>query len=589
MRLILPVFSIISILLTTAAHTQPADIEDFFEQFTADWVRANPNQAISTSFFTGEEQQLLSQQLTPLTPEYRAERISRAREGLAILDTFDPDSLTQTQRISAEAMRWQLQMLVEGEPFNDFDFPLQQMSGANVGLVNQLTVVHPLRSVSDAQNYIARLQQMDDRMNEAVAEARRIAELGAVPPAFILRATLNQLERFIAGSPEENPLTTTLFQKTENVSGLSTARRQQLAQQAAEIVENEVYPAWQRAISVLQAQLIRATDDAGLWRFPNGEEIYAYHLKRFTTTNLTADQIHEIGLREVAAIESQMDVLLRQIGYTEGTVRERVEALKEAMAYPVNDEGRAAIMADIDTYMRDAERRLVDLFDNRPRSPVIAQPYPEFRWDNAAASYTAPPLDGSRPGVFQMPLRPNRLTGFALRTLVYHETVPGHHYQIALSGEDPDLPRFMQIRAFGGSSASSEGWALYAEQLAVEDGWYEGDVEGLIGQLDAALFRARRLVVDTGLHAMGWTRQQAIDFGIEASEIERYVVMPGQACSYMIGKLRILELREKARIALGDRFSITDYHNVVLGLGVVPLTILEDAVDRYIAEVSSRS
>jgi len=286
-----------------------------------------------------------------------------------MLDTFDPDTLTQTQRISAEAMRWQLQMLVEGEPFNDFDFPLQQMSGANVGLVNQLTVVHPLRSVNDAQNYILRLQQMDDRMNEAVAEARRIAELGVVPPAFILRATLNQLERFIAGSPEENPLTTTLFQKTENVSGLSTARRQQLAQQAAEIVENEVYPAWQRA------------------------------------TNLTADQIHEIGLREVAAIESQMDVLLRQIGYTEGTVRERVEALKEAMAYPVNDAGRTAIMADIETYMRDAERRLVDLFDNRPRSPVIAQPYPEFRWDNAAASYTAPPLDGSRPGVFQMPLR----------------------------------------------------------------------------------------------------------------------------------------------------------------------------------------
>jgi len=242
-------------------------------------------------------------------------------------------------------------------------------------------------------------------------------------------------------------------------------------------------------------------------------------------------------------------------------------------------------MADIEIYMRDAERRLVDLFDNRPRSPVIAQPYPEFRWDNAAASYTAPPLDGSRPGVFQMPLRPSRLTNFALRTLVYHETVPGHHYQIALSGEDPNLPRFMQIRAFGGSAASSEGWALYAEQLAVEDGWYEDDIQGLIGQLDAALFRARRLVVDTGLHAKGWTRQQAIDFGIEASEIERYVVMPGQATSYMIGKLRILELREKARQALGDRFSIAEYHNVVLGLGVVPLTILEDAVDRYIAEV----
>jgi len=225
------------------------------------------------------------------------------------------------------------------------------------------------------------------------------------------------------------------------------------------------------------------------------------------------------------------------------------------------------------------------LFDRMPKADVIAQPYPRFRWDNAAASYTAPPLDGSRPGIFQMPLRPSRLTNFALRSLVYHETVPGHHFQIALVGEDPNLPKFMQTRAFGGSAASSEGWALYAEQLANEFGWYEGDIEGLLGQLDSALFRARRLVVDTGLHAKGWTREQAIDFGIEASEIERYVVMPGQATSYMVGQLRITELREKAKAALGDKFEIAQFHNVVLGLGVVPLPVLERAVDAYIKSV----
>jgi uncharacterized protein (DUF885 family) len=574
-----------AILLPAKVLAQTGDIETFFEEFTTEWVRANPNQAISTSYFSGDEHQRLLQLITPMTPEYSAERIAKAREGLAVLDTFNLDELTQTQRVSAQAMRWQLQMLVEGEAFSDFEFPLQQMSGANVNLVNQMTVVHPLRSASDAESYVVRLQQLGPRMDEVVAEARRQAEIGVIPPAFILRATLTQLERFIAAAPAQNPLTTTLLEKTANMSDLDPQRRLLLAEQSARIVEEQVYPAWQRAISTLRSQLNRATEDAGLWRFPGGDEIYAYQLRRYTTTDLTADEIHEIGLREVARIETQMDGLLRQIGYTEGSVRERVEQLKGALAYPVTDEGRAAIMADIEIYMRDAERRLVDLFDNRPRSPVIAQPYPEFRWDNAAASYTAPPLDGSRPGVFQMPLRPSRLTNFALRTLVYHETVPGHHYQIALSGEDPNLPRFMQIRAFGGSAASSEGWALYAEQLAVEDGWYEDDIQGLIGQLDAALFRARRLVVDTGLHAKGWTRQQAIDFGIEASEIERYVVMPGQATSYMIGKLRILELREKARQALGDRFSIAEYHNVVLGLGVVPLTILEDAVDRYIAEV----
>ena len=205
-------------------------------------------------------------------------------------------------------------------------------------------------------------------------------------------------------------------------------------------------------------------------------------------------------------------------------------------------------MADIDTMIRDAERRSDALFDLRPKAPVIAQPYPEYRWASAAASYTAPPLDGSRPGVYQMPLRRERLTKLGLRTLVYHETVPGHHFQVALSVENRGVPKFRQTGAFGGTSAFGEGWALYAERLAAEEGWYEGDPEGLLGQLDAELFRARRLVVDTGLHALRWTRQQAIDYGIEASEVERYVVMPGQATAYKIGQLEIIRLRDKARV-----------------------------------------
>ena len=182
-----------------------------------------------------------------------------------------------------------------------------------------------------------------------------------------------------------------------------------------------------------------------------------------------------------------------------------------------------------------------------------------------------------------MPLRPSQLTEFSLRSLVYHETVPGHHFQIALSIENPDLPAFRQILAFGGMAASSEGWALYAERLAAEEGWYDDDPAGRVGQLNSALFRARRLVVDTGLHAMGWTRQEAIDFGIEPSEVERYVVFPGQACSYMIGQRKIVELRERAREVLGDRFSLREFHNVVLRTGVVPLSILEQVVDEYIA------
>jgi len=571
-------------LAVSLAHAQPQPIEEFFETFTAEWVRANPNLAISTGYFSGEEQRLLEQQLTPLGPEQRRAQLERARRGLAQLAQYDLSSLPDALRISAEVMQWQLQMIVEGEAFEDYDFPLQQMSGANVNLINQLTVVHPLRSLADMESYLARLQLVDDRMNEALLQSRQLAERGIIPPSFILSATIEQLSRFISGPAEDNPLTTTLISKTADLADITDTQRSEFAARAAIVVEQEVYPAWQAAVDALQNQQARATSDAGLWRFPNGADIYAYQLRRYTTTDYTADQIHDIGLREVARIEETMDGLLRQLGLNDGSIQERVATLRERLAYSNDDEGRAQIMRDIDIMVADAlVRSAGGLFDRMPKADVIAQPYPRFRWDNAAASYTAPPLDGSRPGIFQMPLRPSRLTNFALRSLVYHETVPGHHFQIALVGEDPNLPKFMQTRAFGGSAASSEGWALYAEQLANEYGWYDGDIEGLLGQLDSALFRARRLVVDTGLHAKGWTREQAIDFGIEASEIERYVVMPGQATSYMVGQLRITELREKARAALGDRFEIAQFHNVVLSLGVVPLPVLERAVDAYIA------
>lgn len=557
-------------------------IHEFFDSFTAEWVRANPNQAISSGFFTGDEQNQLERQVTPLTRQYLLDRIALARQGLDGLNRFDLSNEPDNVRIPAEVMRWSLERVIEEEPFLDYDFPLQQMNGANVGLVNQLTVVHPLRNANDAENYLVRLQLLDDRMREATAVAASQAASGVIPPDFILQTTIGQMERFIAPPPAQNPLATTLYEKTAN-AGLSEAQRSQLAERASQIIATRVYPAWQHAIEELRSQLDSATPDAGLWRFENGADVYAFQLKRFTTTELSADEIHNIGLREVARIESQMDELMRQIGLTEGSLAERVAILRERLAYEDSPAGRAAIMDDIEMYMRDAERRAEDLFDVRPQSPVIAQPYPEFRWESAAASYTAPPLDGSRPGIFQMPLRRDRLTNFTLKSLVYHEAVPGHHFQIALVGEDANLPRFMQIRAFGGISASSEGWALYAERLAAESGWYEDDVEGLLGQLDSELFRARRLVVDTGLHAKQWTRQQAIDYGIPPSEVDRYVVYPGQATSYMIGQLRIIELRERAREALGNDFSMREFHNVVLGLGVVPLTVMEREIDAYIA------
>ena len=572
------------LVLAGGVHGQERSIGQFFETFTAEWMRGNPNTATSTRYFTGDEQDRLERQLTPLSPAYRRERERLARRGLAELRRFDRARLTDAERVSAQLMEWQLDIVASGEPFDSLTFPLEQFAGANITLVNTLTVNHPLRTEKDAQNYLARLELVDTRLGEAIEDARRNAARGTIPPRFILNATIVQLQQFIAAPAAQNPFATAFDERLRAAGAVSDARSAELRAQAEKTIASQIYPAWRSAIALLQEQLPLSTDDAGLWRLKGGDEAYAYHLRRFTTTTLTADQIHQIGLQEVARIEKEMDAILRPLGRNEGSIQDRVNQLSKDLAYPLTEQGRTAIMADIDGIMRDAEKRAALLFDRRPRAGVIAQPYPRFREANAAASYNGPALDGSRPGVFQMPLRPDQMTRFSLRSLVYHETVPGHHFQIALGQEDESLPRFRRIRAFGTISAVTEGWALYAERLAAESGWYDGDPEGLLGQLESALFRARRLVVDTGLHSKRWTRQQAIDYGIEPSEVERYVVNPGQACAYMLGQLKIVELREKARAALGPRFSLQAFHNVVLAAGSVPLHILESEVDRYIRD-----
>jgi uncharacterized protein (DUF885 family) len=241
-------------------------------------------------------------------------------------------------------------------------------------------------------------------------------------------------------------------------------------------------------------------------------------------------------------------------------------------------------LARYEEILRDAEKRAALAFDVRPKAPVVVKREPPFTEKSAAAHYSAPAPDGTRPGIFWAPLPGPEYKVNSMRSLVYHEGVPGHHFQITLQQELPEIPKFRQRGAFGGVSAFSEGWALYTEGLAAELGWYDGDVKGHLGQLNSELFRARRLVVDTGLHAKHWTRQQAIDYGIPPEEVERYVVMPGQACSYKIGMLKILELRRKAERELGAKFSLKEFHNVVLKTGSVPLDVLVGVVDAWIAK-----
>jgi uncharacterized protein (DUF885 family) len=576
--------------LVVSQSTSATNVDDFFRMFTDEWVQANPDQAMSARYFGGEVQDRLDRQITPVTAAYKRSRIQLAKRGLGELRKFNRSAMPDAQRVSAELMEWQLDNIVQEEPFLDYTFALQQMNGVNVGLVELMTVRRPLNSERDAENYIAALGQVGARLDEAIAEHGRIGAKGIIPPAFILNATIKQMQDFVNTDPAENPFVTTLGQKLEAIPSLNAARRTAIRAEAEKIVGTQIYPAWRRGITLLKSQLPQSTDEAGISKYKGGSEAYRYFLKRYTTTDLTPDQIHEIGLREVARLEGEMDMVFRRMGRIQGTVKERIAQLRLDMQYPnpTSGESRAQIMRDIDAIIRDAEKRAETLFDKRPKSPVVAQPFPAFREANSAANYNAPAPDGSRPGVYQYPRRLSNMTKFGLRSVTYHEAVPGHHFDNALQVENKTLPRFRQIRAFGGISARGEGWGLYAERLAAESGWYDGDPEGLLGQLEAELFRARRLVVDTGLHAKHWTRQQAIDYGIEASEVERYVVYPGQACSYMIGELKLVELREKARKALGDKFSLREYHNLVLDTGTVPLNLLESQVDAWIRAKGAR-
>jgi len=575
------------LLCLSIAPAQQRTIDDFFRQFTDDWVRNHPTLATRIRYFTGEEQDRLERQLTPITSEWRKGRTDRARHGLAELRKFNRSQMTDIQRVSTEALEWQLDSIVREEQYSDY-LPQNQV-GAITSFVTHLTVVHPLQTERDAENYVAALGQVGIRIDELVGEARRIAGKGIIPPKFILQTTIRQMQAFIDPAPAQNPFVSALVQKMAAVKSMNDAKRAELRDAAAKIVLEQVYPAWRRAIDLLQSQTKTATDDAGLWRFKGGAEAYAFLLRHFTTTNLTPAQIHEIGLKRVSEIEKQMDALLRRLGRTEGSLNDRIAKLQGDLRYPnpASEESRELVMRDIETIMKDAEKRAASLFDKTPKAQLVAQAAARYQEVNDSPRYIRAASDGSRPGIFLYPRSLRNMTKFGLRTTVYHEAVPGHYFQYELQAENKDLPRFRQT--LFGSEAFGEGWALYAERLVAESGWYGEDTESLLGQLYWELYRARRLVVDTGIHAYRWTRQQAIDYGIDASEVERYVVGPGQACSYMIGELKFLELRDKAQNALGDKFSIRQFHNLALETGAVPLEIFERQVDAYIRRASAGS
>ncbi len=571
-----------------------ASFDAWAEGFAAEWVRANPQLATRTQYFSGAEQDALDRQLTlgsmfgQVYGRKAAEaNAALARRGLKELAEFPREQLSATQRTSAEIIRWTLMDATMYANFVGHRWVFEQIGGYHLSVVSFLTTTHPLRNRRDAENYLARLALVAPRLDEGIAEAQGAARAGLLPPRFIVQRVIEQLDGLIAAPPADNVFVKTFAARLAALgAAVSAEDRAQFVAAAEKEVAATVLPAMRRVRAMLAEQLPQTNDDAGVWRLPQGATSYQASLMSSTTTALRPEEIHEIGLREVARIEGEMDAILKELGYKDGSVKDRYEQLSASLPLPTGADPRAALLAQADAVVQDAARRSAAAFDLRPKAPVTVKREPEFSEKSAAAHYTDPAPDGTQPGIYWLPLADlsPRVTwlGPGMKSTAYHEAIPGHHFQIAIQQESTELPRYRKLGIFGFANAYVEGWALYAERLADENGWYDGDKVGRLGYLQLQLFRARRLVVDTGLHAMKWTRQQAIDYGFTPAEIERYIVWPGQACSYMIGQLKILELREQAKAKLGPKFSIKEFHNVVLRGGMMPLDVLALEVNAWI-------
>lgn len=526
------------------------------------------------------------------------EEAAAVRENLAVLRSYPRDGQTASQRFSTDVLAWFLEIHAAGEPFLLHDYPLNQLDGLQVTLPDFLLNVHPMYDARDAEDYLARLAQLGVAIDQAIAGTRERAAHGIVPPRFVVDRVRQQVETFRSGGADANVLFAGHRDRLAKMESLAPESRDALLGATRHQIDTVVLPAWARLAAFLDELAPSATSDAGAWKHPDGAAYYAWALRQHTTTRKSAAEIHALGLREVERIHDEMRAILAAEGIEAGDLAATLRALQrdERFLYPDTDEGRAQVLADYQAILDDAAPRLPALFGRLPAAPVRVERVPPFKEKGApGAYYMPPPLDGSKPGVFYANLRSIReIPKLGMRTLSYHEAIPGHHLQIAIAQELPGLPIFRRVVPF---TAYVEGWALYAERLALEQGFHPTPYDR-IGALVAEVFRAARLVVDTGLHAERWTREQAIAYMTSATgmpetdvvaEVERYVVSPGQACAYKIGQLTLLELRARAQAALGPRFDLRAFHDVVLGSGALPLELLERVVDEWIeAQRSAR-
>ncbi|MDB5429415.1 MAG: hypothetical protein JWP35_531 [Caulobacter sp.] len=581
--------------MATPPGPEDARLKALFDAFFQAAVDESPERATSLGLDKGARA-AMKFKLDDRSAEARTVRLRAAKARLDQLHTIDKSRLSQESAVDYEVIDYQLTGQVEGGSRFNFGssggryspYVISQQNGAYQDVPDFLDNAHKIETAADCDAYLSRLKAFSVALDQDLERANADAGRGVIPPDFIIDTTLGQLKALRGAAPAESGLVTSLTSRAAKAKLTGD-----YGPAAAAIVEHEIYPALDRQIGGMQALRAKATGDAGVWKLPDGESYYAHGLEASTTTKLTPAQVHQMGLDQVKEITARIDTLLIKQGKSKGTVAERLTAMNDEpdQLYPNTDEGRVALIDQLNTQIGVIYEKLPQAFNTLPKAKVQVKRVPPNVQDGKANGYyVTGPLDGSLPATYYINLKDTHdWPKYGLPTLTYHESVPGHHLQISLMRENPNVPLIR--RAGGGFSAFSEGWALYAEQLAWEMGLYKGDVYGEIGFLQSFLFRACRLVVDTGIHYKKWSRAQATDYMIGVTgyargrtqrEIDRYCVSPGQACSYKVGHTMWVKVRDNAKAKLGKAFDLKNFHDAVLLPGTMPLTVLEAQVDRWI-------
>ncbi|WP_053976152.1 DUF885 domain-containing protein [Mangrovimonas xylaniphaga] len=577
-------------------------------EFTVDLIKENSDKAnafFDKSFDLGLDRSPMEQSYLgikkdydkwdDISPEHLDESLEIAKTELQYAkDSIDPKALDTQTKLSYKLFVEGLEHNIADYKWRFYNYPVNQMHGMHSEIPSFLINIHTVADSSDAVAYISRLKGVEPLFDQLIKNLEIRETNGIVTPKFVFPRVIEDCKNIIKGAPFDTGSPSTLlndFETKVNALTIADTNKAALINDAEEALKTSVKPGYDKLIAFLESQATRATTDDGCWKFPEGEAFYQNRLQRITTTNLTADEIHEIGLKEVARIHGEMKEIMKEVNF-EGSLQDFFKFLKEdeQFYYPNTEEGKAEYIAKATDIINTMRGRLDDIFITKPKAEIQVKRVEAFRENSAGkAFYNSGTPDGSRPGTYYANLANTKnMPKFEMEALAYHEGIPGHHMDRSIAQELTGIPKF---RKFGSYTAYVEGWGLYSEFIPKEMGFYE-DPYSNYGRLAMELWRACRLVVDTGIHAKKWTRQEGIDYYMTNTSgsdrecvrmVERHIVMPGQATAYKIGMLKILELRKMAKEKLGDKFDLREFHEVVLTNGAVPLSVLEDLVNEWIA------